>query len=80
MWVCLIVLKDSCASSLRCVFDDQVIGKWGKVVVDYSLLASQMGFCVAYIIFIAANLSDVIKHETGSDYVSQRVLAICRFG
>ncbi|KAF4652059.1 hypothetical protein FOL46_009931 [Perkinsus olseni] len=54
-----------------------VIGRWGKVVVDYSLLASQMGFCVAYIIFIAANLSDVIKHETGSGFVSQRAVAVC---
>ena len=47
-------------------------GKWGRVVIDASILITQFGACIAYVIFISTNLHDVIpaKHMTSSAWVA----------
>lgn len=45
----------------------KVCGLWAKRLVDGSLIATQFGFCIAYLIFISENVSSVIctdTHET----------------
>eukprot|EP00397_Hematodinium_sp_SG-2012_P027162 GEMP01028521.1.p1 GENE.GEMP01028521.1~~GEMP01028521.1.p1 ORF type:complete len:563 (+),score=80.20 GEMP01028521.1:87-1775(+) len=42
----------------------KVAGIWGRRAVDWSLIVSQCGFCIAYIIFICENVSAVICHDT----------------
>lgn len=32
------------------------LGSWGKRGVEVLLIASQTGFCIAYLVFIASNL------------------------
>lgn len=35
-------------------------GKWGRTIVDVSLLSSQVGFCVVYVIFLGDSLHTII--------------------
>ena len=34
----------------------KVYGKWGKLIVEIVLVASQFGFCTAYVYFIASQI------------------------
>jgi len=42
----------------------KLCGRWAKVLVEFSLVLTQFGFCVAYIIFITENICDVVCLET----------------
>jgi len=42
----------------------KVCGIWAKRTVDGSLIVTQFGFCIAYVIFIAENVSGVICTDT----------------
>merc|ERR1712137_980357 len=42
----------------------QICGAWGGLAVNASLMVTQMGVCIAYIIFISDNVADVVCHAT----------------
>jgi proton-coupled amino acid transporter len=42
-----------------------VFGKYGKMVVDFSLFTSQIGCCIAYLLFVGKQFDQVICFETG---------------
>ena len=35
-------------------------GRWGRLAVDVNLVASQLGFCIAYMSFISENMHEVV--------------------
>ena len=41
-----------------------ILGIWGKRAAEWSLIISQVGFSIAYIIFIGENVADVVCLET----------------
>lgn len=45
-----------------------VFGANGKAFVDFCMVVSQFGFCIAYLIFIGNQLDQVICLETQQDY------------
>lgn len=43
----------------------QTHGRLGKIVVDLSLYTSQIGCCVAYLLFVGKQFEQVICYQTG---------------
>jgi solute carrier family 36 (proton-coupled amino acid transporter) len=41
-----------------------IFGEKGKIFIDFCILVSQFGFCIAYLIFIGKQLDQVICIET----------------
>lgn len=50
-----------------------VCGRWAKTMVNASLIITQFGVCIAYVIFISENVADVVCHETRSVACPARV-------
>ncbi|CAG5134824.1 unnamed protein product [Candidula unifasciata] len=40
----------------------EAVGSAGRLLVDFSIVLSQIGFCCAYLIFICRNMSDIVPH------------------
>jgi len=63
-----LLLKTASTSGCKVVsfgaLGKQVCGPWAKQVVEYSLISTQFGFCIAYVIFIVENVCDVVCYET----------------
>lgn len=53
-----------------------VLGKRGKAFVDFCMTVSQIGFCIAYLIFVGKQLDQVICLETKQDICGNKNLYI----
>ncbi|BFZ24128.1 hypothetical protein BsWGS_27167 [Bradybaena similaris] len=40
----------------------EAFGSAGRLLVDFAIVLSQIGFCCAYLIFICRNMSDIVPH------------------
>ena len=49
-----------------------VLGAKGKAFIDFCITVSQMGFCIAYLIFIGNQLDQVICIETQQDFCGNK--------
>lgn len=70
-WYCIeLLITTSQTSGARTVsfggLGEKICGRWAKTMVNTSLLITQFGVCVAYVVFISANVADVVCHETRS--------------
>lgn len=42
----------------------EMLGSLGKLIVDFSIISTQVGFCIAYLIFMPENIRKVLCMET----------------
>jgi len=54
----------------------EALGPWGGAVVNLFVVVTQIGFCIGYIIFVAANLERVVAAISPGVKVSQGVFAL----
>jgi len=47
----------------------EAIGSMGRLLVDFAVVLSQIGFCCAYLIFITKNLSDFVPSVTMGEWL-----------
>lgn len=68
-WYCIeLLIKTSQTSGSNTLsfgaLGRHICGKWAKALVNASLILTQFGVCIAYVIFISDNVADVVCHET----------------
>ena len=49
-----------------------VFGRYGKIVVDFSLFSSQIGCCIAYLLFVGKQFDQVICFETDEKFCGKK--------
>ena len=53
-----------------------IMGKWVKAFIDFCITVSQIGFCIAYVLFVGDHIEYVACHESNQSFCNKKNLYI----